>query len=314
MPRIEAREIATVLIAGRDSGTVASLIGAREPGLTLRAVAADGVRQADVDWADALVTFIAPDGLDFEGLKWLHCTGAGLDQLFKGRDWPAGILLTRTIGQLGVQVAEYCLGHMLAARLHLRARYEAQAATAWRQEPWPDLLAGSRALVVGAGGIGGAIAALLRGNDIEVGSVARARRDDPGVMTWDQALPRLGGFDWIILAAPLTGETRRMIDKAALAQCRGAVLINVGRGELVDHDALLEALDGGLLSGAVLDVFEPEPLPPESPLWHHPKVTVTPHIAGLTMPGDAADAFVDALRRLRAGEQPDHTADPVFGY
>ncbi len=307
-------EIQSVVVADRRGDEVAALIGGREPGLRLRVVAAAELCQADLAAADALITFDPPKDLDFSVLKWLHCSGAGVDQLMPAAGgWPENVVLTRTTGSLGEQIAEYCLAHMLAVRQNLRARLENQRRRQWLQTPEPRMLAGSRALVVGAGLVGSAIARRLSANGVEVTGAARTARGAPGfsaVLAWPEAARRLGGYDWVILALPCTPATRGLIGAAELMACGGAWLINVGRGAVMDYDALLAALDKGYVAGAILDVFAAEPLAAESPLWHHARVTVTPHVAALTRPADTADDFLACLASLRAGERPPTLVDP----
>lgn len=306
-------EIESVVIADHRGDEVAALIGGREPGLRLRVVAAAELCQADLAAADALITFDPPPGLDFSVLKWLHCSGAGVDQLSAAGGWPEGVVLTRTTGTLGEQIAEYCLAHMLAARQNLRARLENQRRRQWRQAPEPQMLAGSRALVVGAGLVGGAIARRLSANGVDVTGAASTARKAPGfseILAWPEAAKHLGAFDWVILALPSTPATRGMVGAAELMACGGAWLINVGRGAVMDYDALLAALDKGNVAGAILDVFPEEPLAADSPFWHHPRVTVTPHVAALTRPRDTADDFLAGLACLRSGERPPTRVDP----
>jgi len=119
---------------------------------------------------------------------------------------------------------------------------------------------------------------------------------------------------WLIVALPLTEQTFHLIDRTVLSAPRGAVLVNVGRGPVVDEAALREALDQGCLSGAALDVFEVEPLPAESPLWEDSRVVITPHIAGLTTTAGAGDGFLECLHELESGKLPRWTVDRARGY
>jgi phosphoglycerate dehydrogenase-like enzyme len=124
----------------------------------------------------------------------------------------------------------------------------------------------------------------------------------------------VGGAHWLVLACPLTEETYHFLDRSRLEHCRGAYLINVGRGRLVDEPALPAALDAGQLSGAALDVFETEPLPAGSPLWDRADVTISPHISGLTTVPGAAAGFLACLADLEAGRRPALAVDSSRGY
>jgi phosphoglycerate dehydrogenase-like enzyme len=124
----------------------------------------------------------------------------------------------------------------------------------------------------------------------------------------------VAGARWLVLAMPLTEGTWHLLDRERLATCGGAYLINIGRGALLDEAALPEALDQGHLSGAALDVFEAEPLPPSSPLWTHPKVTVSPHCSGVTTTPAAGDGFLECLAAVEQGALPRWAVDRAVGY
>jgi phosphoglycerate dehydrogenase-like enzyme len=118
----------------------------------------------------------------------------------------------------------------------------------------------------------------------------------------------------VVLALPLTEATWHLLDAALLARCRGAILLNVGRGALVEESALPGALDAGHLRAAALDVFEVEPLPAGSPLWADPRVVLTPHSAGITTVAGAGESFLQVYRALARGEAPVLTVDQSRGY
>jgi phosphoglycerate dehydrogenase-like enzyme len=124
----------------------------------------------------------------------------------------------------------------------------------------------------------------------------------------------MAGVRWLVLACPLTDETFHLLDRNRMAVCQAAYLINVGRGALVEEDALPEALDKKWLSGAALDVFEREPLPADSPLWDRENVTISPHISGLTTVPGAAAGFLEALADIEAGREPRLKVDVGRGY
>jgi glyoxylate/hydroxypyruvate reductase A len=146
----------------------------------------------------------------------------------------------------------------------------------------------------------------------------RSRRDLPGIESFHGAAglpPFLSGCDILVCLLPLTAETRGILNAERLAALpAGAALINAARGGHVVTADLLAALDSGRLSGATLDVTDPEPLPPGHPLWHHPKVTITPHVASLTLPDTAAAVMADSIRRLRAGLPTTGQVELARGY
>ena len=128
-------------------------------------------------------------------------------------------------------------------------------------------------------------------------------------------IPFLGRTDILVCLLPLTAETEDIINARTLAALpRGAYLINAARGGHVDEDALLAALDSGHLAGATLDVFKTEPLPADHPFWRAPSLTITPHIASLTVPASAAAGIAANIARIRDGLAPRHAVDPARGY
>lgn len=194
-----------------------------------------------------------------------------------------------------------------------------------RQRRWQHRetlrLAGSRAVVVGSGPIGRAIGSTLLALGVKVDLVGRrARPDDPqfGLVHASDALnDLLTQADWVICAAPLTEATRGLFDKAAFARMPPrARFINVGRGPLVVEDALIAALREWRIAAAALDVFEEEPLTPDSPLWDVPHLIVSPHMSGDTLGWrDAlAEQFQDNFDRWSAGEPLDNLVDKRLGY
>lgn len=242
---------------------------------------------------------------------------AGVDQLASDPTLDPAIPVIRLSGPaLAAQLAGYALHHVLR---HQRGfdRYDAQQrAGLWQPHPVP--LAGDyRVGVLGLGETGGEIAGLLLRLGFDVAGWARRPREaDFPVHTGTDGLDRvLARSDILVSVLPLTPQTTGLLDARALALLpRGAALINIGRGPTLDTAALLAALDSGALGRAVLDVFETEPLPAGSPLWRHPRVTVTPHIAGDVQPAWGAAAAARAIRDLEAGGGLSTLFDPATGY
>lgn len=222
-----------------------------------------------------------------------------------GVDWiapavPEGVTLCSARGTRDAPVAEWVVGTILDSYRGL-ARFRRQQEQAQWEPRMPRELAGSKVLIVGYGSIGRAVEDRLRPFGVEVTGVAsRQRGDTHGVDAIDELLP---DADIVIVLLPTTPETVGMLEKQRLARLKtGALLVNAGRGTVVDMDALCAELESGRLEAA-LDVTDPEPLPPESPLWRLPNVLVTPHIAG---DSPAADQRVyelvgDQIRRHLKG-------------
>jgi phosphoglycerate dehydrogenase-like enzyme len=172
-------------------------------------------------------------------------------------------------------------------------------------------------LILGYGSIGREIAERLRPFGVSITGVRRSADGEPGVIGPDDWRPRLAEFDWVIVTTPLTAATRHLVGAAEIAAMRPtARLVNMARGGIVDEHALAEALRGGRLGGAYLDVTEQEPLPAESELWEVPDLILTPHSSGMSHRSDerAAARFLANLARYRAGEPLQDLVDLELGY
>jgi phosphoglycerate dehydrogenase-like enzyme len=230
-----------------------------------------------------------------------------------------GIVLTNAGGVFDVGLAESVLGFLLAfsARILESAR---RPPGEWVSDP-VRVLRGTLALVVGAGSIGTETGRLLRSVGLRVRGVARTARpaDDvfESIVGPDALQAELGVADHVVNVLPITPATRRTFGSPQFAAMKPtAVLVNIGRGATVDEPALIEALRGGVIAGAALDVFEEEPLPSESSLWRMANVVVSPHRAGdhEGWESDVVALFVDNLRRFESGESLRNVVDVELGY
>ena len=201
-------------------------------------------------------------------------------------------------------MVEWVTGHVLRHHLGMDRHICARKA-AW-EHVVPPLARDRNVAVLGLGALGRACAAALAALRFRVLGWSRTRREIAGIACHhgaDGLADVLAQAEIVVLLLPLTDETEGLMNAERLALLPpGAVLINPGRGALIDDDALLAALDAGRLDHATLDVFRVEPLPPEHPFWAHPKVTVTPHIASETRPVSAARVIAENIRRGEAGE------------
>ena len=244
-----------------------------------------------------------------ERVGWIHAASAGVDAVLFPETVAADVVVTNARGVFDDAIAEYVLGLVLLFAKDLHTTVHLQQRRTWRHRE-SEMVAGSRMLVVGAGSIGRAIARLARRAGIDVEGIARRERqgdaDFGHVRPSSELRDRLADADVVVIAAPLTDETRRMFGREELAAMRpGARLVNVGRGAIVDHEALVEALRSGRLGGAALDVFDTEPLPPDDPLWELPNVVVSPHMSGdfVGWEETLGTQFVENLRRWQRGQQ-----------
>jgi glyoxylate/hydroxypyruvate reductase A len=213
-------------------------------------------------------------------------------------------------------MVEWVTGHVLRHHLGID-RCLAQQDGQWRPI-YPPLARDRRVVVLGLGELGSACARMLSALKFDVAGWSRTPRTLEGVETFsgDAGLrAALTGAEIVVLLLPLTPATENLMTAERLAWLsRGAVLLNPGRGALIDDEALLAALDAGQLSHATLDVFRTEPLPPDHPFWGHPKVTVTPHVASETRPRTASMTIAENVRRGEAGEPFLYMVDRTRAY
>ncbi len=252
-----------------------------------------------------------------EKLEWLNSIYAGLDFLPLDLLAQRGVRITNGAGINAVAIAEYAVMGMLAIAKDYRSVVRAQDAREWLMDsPGKLELAGTRALLIGYGAIGGEVKPRLEAFGVEVVSVRRTKADD--ALSPDEWRGRLGEFDWIILAVPATAETNHMIGAEELAAMKdSAVLVNVARGSVVDQDALVTALRDKAIGGAMLDVTTPEPLPADHPLWSIDTAHITMHLSGrsqTSMFRRSAERFVTNLKAYVAGEPIAPLFDPARGY
>jgi phosphoglycerate dehydrogenase-like enzyme len=254
------------------------------------------------------------------GPGWVHIASAGVDRLLFPALVESDTVVTNSRGVFDQPIAEYVLGMVLAFAKDLLTTARLRGERQWRHRE-TQRIEGARALVIGTGPIGRAIGRTLTAAGLRVTGIGRtARTGDPDlgeVLVDDRLHEALAEADYVVLAAPLTDRTRGMIDAAALERMRpGARLINVGRGPLVVEDDLVGALRAGRIAGAALDVFETEPLPPESPLWDLPNVIVSPHMSGdvVGWKAELVALFADNLERRIAGRPLLNVVDKRLGY
>ncbi len=311
--------------------------------------AGDGARGVSMEVRDALagaevyVGFGVPPEVLEAGpdLRWVHSGAAGVGSSLTPamrRRIREGLVFTNSAGVHGPPMAE----SVVAGILHFARGFDLALGGMRRREwdPEPFLaadtpvreLAGSTAAIIGYGGTGREVARRLAALGVRVIGVRRSAPAEGAGGPAEEG--RLGGeievvhgdggrrralaaADHVVVTAPHTAETEGMIDRKTLERTkRGAVLVNVSRGALVDEEALVEVLRSGHLRGAYLDVAREEPLPAESPLWEMPNVLVTPHVSAVTggFWRRETDLLVENLRRWLAGEELVNVVDPQRGY
>jgi phosphoglycerate dehydrogenase-like enzyme len=275
---------------------------------------------AEVGWLDMQVAKNTGRAIALgEQLKLVCTIYAGTDAFPLQEMKARGTRLCNGVGINATAVAEYAVMGMLGLAKDFPAVVRAQDRREWLLDaPGKVELEDSRALIIGYGAIGRRIGRMLEGFGVQVTGVRRSATGEPNMLGPDQWKPRLGEFDWIVVAAPATSETAHLIGAAELAACKpSAYLVNIARGSLVDQDALIATLRARQIAGAFLDVTDPEPLPPEHPLWAAPNTIITMHLSGRAqtrMFQRAAKLFLDNLARYRAGEPLVNEVDLDLGY
>ena len=269
--------------------------------------------------AEALFVWRVPQGLmdRMPRLTWIQNSGAGVDHLLGDGSIPRGVVLTRADGQFGLWMARYVAAHLLTETQRIDACRLAQRERRWEGALLPEELTGKVALVFGFGRIGRQIGRALRELGMEVHGFVRTPREDPEFPHHGTSslAGLLSSARILVLCAPLTAETRGLVDARLLKNGHdGLTLVNVARGEQVVAEDLLAALDGGKLGRAVLDVFAAEPLPSDSPLWSHPSVVITPHHSGPSRPHAMLPDIVPNLRRFSEGKPIEGAVDRERGY
>ncbi len=251
-------------------------------------------------------------------LRFIQSLWAGIDGLLSDETLPRHVPIARLVDQgLADAMAEAVAAHVLALHRQLPAYRRQQAAREWRVHEQP-LARERRVGILGLGEMGRRSAEYLRALHFDVAGWSRRPADLPGVATFHGGAgfeAMLSGSQILVNLLPLTAQTRGILNAATFALLpRGACLINFGRGGHQVPADILAALDSGQLDHAVLDVFAVEPLPPDDPLWGHPQVTVTPHVAAATDPRSAALSVAANIRAFRAGQAPAGLVDTGQGY
>jgi glyoxylate/hydroxypyruvate reductase A len=249
-------------------------------------------------------------------LRWIQCMGAGVERLLVP-ELPPAVRVTRAAGIFGPWMAEYTIGWCLWVTQKMDRFRASQRQRRWEPvDPVP--LRGQTLCVVGLGDIGGSIAKAARALGMRVIGVTRSGRTSRAALRVYRTTAlraALARADFVVLTLPLSDETRGLLGRAELAAMKPAAwLLNLARGPIVDEAALVDALRVRRIGGAVLDVFDTEPLPADHPLWGLDNAVVTPHISGPSTPREIGPIFNDNLRRYAANRPLRHTVDRAKGY
>ena len=286
--------------------------------LNARVHGRDDYAPADVDY---VLSFRPPPGLlkSLANLKAVFSLGAGVDGFLADPDYPKHVPLVRFVDpQLSIEMAQYVVMHTLIFHRHQDVFDAAQKERKWRQMMLPRPTDQTRIGILGFGEIGQLTGERLRDLGFPVAGWSRGRKRLDGIESFageKEFVAFLGRTDILICLLPLTPDTRGILSmKTFAALPEGAFIINVARGgHLIEND-LIAALDSGHLAGAALDVFQTEPLPEDSPLWIHPKVRVTPHVAAISDPTITVNMVLSGIARAEKGEPLENMVDIARGY
>lgn len=302
---------------------------ARFPDLEFIYAANPGERARGLAACDVAYTWLlsADELRSAPRLQWVHTSAVAVETLCLPDLFARGVRVSNTRGVQALPIAEHTLAAMLALAKQLPFALDQQRASRWAQNAFsgdrlPWLLRGQTLGLLGVGTIGREIARLASAFGMRVIAVRRRVDQEPPphvaeTVPFDELTRVLPEVDALVIAAPLTPETDRLIDRAAFARMkRGATLVNVGRARIVDTDALVEALQQGHLAGASLDVFDREPLPEGHPLWTCPNVILTPHTSGFRRGhwDEVIELFSENIRRFQRNEPLRFQVDPALGY
>jgi len=278
-----------------------------------------GADPGNLDDIDMLTvsSYFPREALRYPNLKLIQKTGAGVNNILADEELPESIQVARLqTSTSGNEMAEYALAYVLQEQRHLRQYHRQQAASEWISYP-PRCAQDTRVAVLGLGRIGQMVALRFVVNGFKVVGWSRNRKDLAQVQSYageDGLRQALEAADFVISVLPSTPQTLGLFNHKLFASFNpAAIFINVGRGDLVVETELMQALDDGLLAGAVLDVMSIEPLPAENPLWLHPQVQLTPHISGYHL-GDAILDIAENYRRLQNDEPLLNLVDREQGY
>ncbi|NGM70283.1 D-2-hydroxyacid dehydrogenase [Natronolimnobius sp. AArcel1] len=271
-------------------------------------VAVEVVGDDELTACDAIVTLEHRE--EVLEVDWVHSIQAGVDRFPFEAFAEHDVVLTNSTGIHDRSVGETVASYLLAFARRLHTHVAAQQEHHWGRPAWDEAftLPGTTACVVGTGTLGSGVAEVLGALGVRVTGVRRSADPVPGfeeIYASEDLLEAVSNAEFVIVTLPLSDETEHLIDVDVFeAMDTDAYFVNVGRGQVVDEPALIDALESGSIAGAALDVFESEPLPEESPLWSMDEVIVTPHCAAFTEDyfRDIGDLVRENVSRLESGE------------
>ncbi|MDG0858498.1 D-2-hydroxyacid dehydrogenase [Staphylococcus equorum] len=284
---------------------------------SLRFQSTDMISEDDMEWADAYVGFAPSNAFHPSKVRWTHAFNAGVNNFLSIDGWEkSNTTLTRTVSDFGEKMSEYCLSYILKDLQHHKLLQAQQKDKLWSPKA-PAALKDQTITIFGTGETGKVIAKVLSGFGTTVYGISSSGENKQyfkQVNRLESSKPLIEQSDYIISTLPLTQRTENLFNEQIFRCLDNAYFINVGRGQGVDTKHLINALDSGKVRHAVLDVFESEPLPKSSELWHREDVTITPHISALTDLDDAISCFCNTLENIERDETLSNQVDFSKGY
>ena len=309
------QELRTVYLIDKNASYLKSVLTSKFPSIQFEI----GSNLIEAKGHYGVITF-SPGSLinNFSDAIWVHCTGAGIDQLIDVMDFEPK-WFTRTVGKMGNQIGEYVLAYCLLQTQKILIRKQLQDKKEWHKEnAMPTYLFSKSALIFGTGEIGKSIAKMLSKMGVRCTGVSRTGKTSSefykNITVKELKNQTLSEYDFVVAALPNTKHTKGLLNRNIFEQLKGALFINVGRGQTVSEKDILDALRKGNLESVVLDVFESEPLSSTSKLWKEPNCIITPHVSGVTIPNDAAQAFMTAYKEIASGKVPSSQVNLHAGY
>lgn len=303
-----------ILMPGRDSSELVTRLQSIQPDIDVRVWPEEG-EKSEIDFA---VTWKHPPGelKNYPNLKAISSYGAGVDHILRDPYLPKNVPIARIIDEKLIHdVKEYVIAVVLAHRRHLAPYRENQKVKKWAPIPMNQA---NTIGILGLGQIGGNIAESFIQLGFNVCGWDRKSKKIQGVQLFqgeEQLDQLLSITDYLICSLPLTPETRNILNEKTFSKLKkNAYVINVGRGEHLVEEDLIKTIEKGRISGACLDVFRSEPLPTDHPFWSHPRITVTPHIAGITDPNAVVSQIFENYQRIKNGKELINTIDIQLGF